>query len=237
MPPAAGVEPDAYRDFEDMRRTPRSSRKFVRTGAIFAAIAVVGGTGAWALTSGSASSPRTEKAAAPQMQADAQRPAPLTDAQRKEAEDKRRKELKKRASRAAREDRSRPHLFAKGTTPKPPPTKSPAPASGSAGNPVPAGTAQQIARSLMPSYGWSPSTQFGCIVNLWNRESGWNVHASNPSGAYGIPQALPGIKMASAGPDWQNNATTQIKWGYGYIKSRYGTPCGAWAHSQATGWY
>jgi hypothetical protein len=75
------------------------------------------------------------------------------------------------------------------------------------------------------------------VVNLFSRESGWNVHASNPSGAYGIPQAKPGSKMASAGPDWQNNATTQIKWGYGYIKDRYSTPCGAWAHSQSTGWY
>jgi hypothetical protein len=63
------------------------------------------------------------------------------------------------------------------------------------------------------------------------------VHAANPSGAYGIPQALPGAKMASAGPDWQNSAHTQINWGLGYIASRYGTPCGAWAHSQATNWY
>jgi hypothetical protein len=64
------------------------------------------------------------------------------------------------------------------------------------------------------------------------------VHAGNPvTGAYGIPQALPGAKMASAGPDWQNNAHTQIKWGLGYIAGRYGTPCGAWAHSQATNWY
>jgi hypothetical protein len=63
------------------------------------------------------------------------------------------------------------------------------------------------------------------------------VTAENPDGAYGIPQALPGSKMASAGPDWQTNATTQITWGLEYIDGRYGNPCGAWAHSQATGWY
>ena len=94
---------------------------------------------------------------------------------------------------------------------------------------MPAGEAQKIARAMLPSYGWSPSSQFGCLVNLWNKESHWNTHAANPSGAYGIPQALPGSKMASAGPDWQNNARTQIKWGLGYIKSRYGAPCDAWA--------
>ena len=96
--------------------------------------------------------------------------------------------------------------------------------------------AQALARAMVAARGWS-STQYSCLVSLWNRESGWHVYAANPSGAYGIPQALPGAKMASAGPDWQNNAYTQIKWGLGYIASSYGTPCGAWAHSQATNWY
>jgi hypothetical protein len=95
---------------------------------------------------------------------------------------------------------------------------------------------QSIASALLSSYGWSGS-QFGCLVSLWNRESNWNVHAANPSGAYGIPQSLPGSKMASAGPDWQDNAETQIKWGLGYIQERYGSPCGAWAHSEGHGWY
>jgi uncharacterized protein YabE (DUF348 family) len=109
--------------------------------------------------------------------------------------------------------------------------------SGSGYSAVPVGEAQQIAKQLVTARGWD-STQFGCLVDLWDRESHWNVHAGNPvTGAYGIPQALPGSKMATAGPDWQNNATTQIKWGLGYIASRYGTPCNAWAHSQATGWY
>ncbi len=79
--------------------------------------------------------------------------------------------------------------------------------------------------------------QMGCLSQLWDRESGWNPHASNPSGAYGIPQALPGDKMAAYGDDWQDNAATQIKWGLSYIKGKYSTPCGAWQHSQDTGWY
>jgi hypothetical protein len=102
---------------------------------------------------------------------------------------------------------------------------------------VPSGSPQQIAMSMLGSYGWS-SGQFSCLDSLWNEESGWNVFASNPtSGAYGIPQALPGSKMASAGPDWQSDAATQIRWGLGYIQSIYGSPCGAWAHEQADGWY
>ncbi len=100
------------------------------------------------------------------------------------------------------------------------------------------GTAQSIAYNMLPSFGFSQSSQWGCLLNIWNRESGWNYQAENPySGAYGIPQALPGSKMASAGPDWQTNPTTQIKWGLGYIKSVYSTPCGAWSHEEADGWY
>jgi hypothetical protein len=93
-----------------------------------------------------------------------------------------------------------------------------------------------IAKALLPQFGFS-SDQYSCLDSLWNRESGWNVHAANPSGAYGIPQSLPGSKMASAGADWQNDAATQIEWGLGYIKDRYGSPCGAWGHSQSHGWY
>jgi hypothetical protein len=96
-----------------------------------------------------------------------------------------------------------------------------------------AGTAKAYAKSQLASYGWS-ADQYDCLVTLWNHESGWRVHAANPSGAYGIPQALPGSKM---GPGWQNDATVQIRWGLGYIKSRYGTPCGAWSFWQAHGWY
>jgi hypothetical protein len=97
--------------------------------------------------------------------------------------------------------------------------------------------AQAIAISLMPSYGFSPSTQFSCLNDIWTRESDWIYDAENASGAYGIPQALPGSKMASAGPDWETDPTTQIKWGLGYIQSTYGTPCDAWAFWEAHGWY
>jgi hypothetical protein len=98
------------------------------------------------------------------------------------------------------------------------------------------GTAQAIAYRLLPAFGFSHN-QFGCLNNIWSRESGWRVTAANASGAYGIPQALPGSKMASAGPNWQTNATTQVKWGLGYIKGRYSNPCGAWAFWQNNGWY
>lgn len=97
--------------------------------------------------------------------------------------------------------------------------------------------AKAYAQSRMSSYGWDDS-QYACLVSLWTRESGWSYTATNSSsGAYGIPQALPGSKMASAGADWQTNSQTQIDWGLGYISSVYGTPCGAWQHSENTGWY
>jgi hypothetical protein len=80
--------------------------------------------------------------------------------------------------------------------------------------------------------------QFPCLDKLWTKESGWNHKAYNSgSGAYGIPQALPGSKMGSVADDWKTNPATQIKWGLGYIEGRYDDPCGAWAHSQSTGWY
>lgn len=80
--------------------------------------------------------------------------------------------------------------------------------------------------------------QFPCLNKLWDRESGWNHKArNNSSGAYGIPQALPGRKMASAGDDWETNPATQIKWGLGYVKGRYDTPCGAWQFFQNNGYY
>lgn len=101
---------------------------------------------------------------------------------------------------------------------------------------APASTAQAYAAGIVAQHGWAAG-EFGCLVNLWNRESGWNAHAANPSGAYGIPQALPGSKMGAAGGDWQNDYRVQIRWGVGYIAARYGSPCGAWAHSEAVGSY
>jgi hypothetical protein len=100
----------------------------------------------------------------------------------------------------------------------------------------PSGSPRQIAQELLDAEG--EGSQFSCLDPLWGQESGWSVSASNPgSGAYGIPQALPGSKMASAGPDWQTNAETQIKWGLQYIQSTYGSPCAAWSHEQSDGWY
>jgi hypothetical protein len=103
--------------------------------------------------------------------------------------------------------------------------------------PVSAGTAESIAQSLMPDYGFSVADEWDPLYDLWEAESGWDVTAENASGAYGIPQALPGSKMASAGPDWETDATTQIKWGLGYIQSTYGTPQEAWDHEEEFGWY
>jgi hypothetical protein len=105
-----------------------------------------------------------------------------------------------------------------------------------AGN-TPAG-AKATASSLAASqYGWG-SDQFQCLDNLWTKESGWNYQAVNANGgATGIPQALPGSKMATIAADWRTNATTQITWGLQYISASYGTPCAAWAHSQASNFY
>ncbi|MGV8857551.1 aggregation-promoting factor C-terminal-like domain-containing protein [Rhodoglobus sp.] len=111
-----------------------------------------------------------------------------------------------------------------------------APVAPAAGVPDP-GTAQAIALSILTSRGMG-ADQYNCLVSLWNRESGWNVYAMNSSsGAYGIPQALPGSKMATAGADWATNPATQINWGLSYISGRYGTPCDAWAYSESHGWY
>ncbi|OCG76001.1 lytic transglycosylase domain-containing protein [Microbacterium sediminis] len=98
--------------------------------------------------------------------------------------------------------------------------------------------AQAAAADIAASqYGWG-ADQFGCLVSLWNKESGWNYQAANPSsGAYGIPQSLPGSKMATVGADWATNPVTQIRWGLDYISRAYGTPCAAWGHSQAVNWY
>lgn len=229
----AGVPLEQVADGDAER--PAGRRGLIKIGAVaVAAVVVVGGgaVGAMAMTGGSES--KDTLASAPLAD-----PAPSqpSEAELKAAETERLKLAEGRASRAARKDfAKRPVLAAKGT---PLPTKTPKKDPGpiTAGNPVPAGEAQEIAKRLLPGFGFEPSTQFGCLVQLWNRESGWRVNAANPSGAYGIPQALPGSKMASAGPNWRTNPTTQIKWGLGYIKSRYKTPCGAWSAFQSQGWY
>lgn len=135
--------------------------------------------------------------------------------------------------------------------PKPTPTPTPPTRAGSSGtssggssqrwsppfvSPDP-GSAQAIAYTMVTARGWGDG-EFACLVALWKKESGWRVNAYNASsGAYGIPQSLPGRKMASAGADWETNPATQITWGLGYISGRYGSPCGAWEKSQRSGWY
>jgi hypothetical protein len=108
--------------------------------------------------------------------------------------------------------------------------------------PVPSSCAQYkgnraIGCAVLLSVGFGLS-QMPCLDQLWAKESGWNERSLNSSsGAYGIPQALPGSKMATAGADWRTNPETQIRWGLGYIKGRYSTPCGAWSFWQAHHWY
>jgi hypothetical protein len=106
-----------------------------------------------------------------------------------------------------------------------------------AGVAAPSGSPEQVAEQMLSQFGWS-SSQFSCLQPLWEHESGWNLTAENPtSGAYGIPQSLPGSQMSSAGADWQTDAATQIRWGLTYIHGRYGSPCGAWSHEISVGWY
>ncbi len=99
------------------------------------------------------------------------------------------------------------------------------------------GDPRDIARAMIGDYGWS-SSEFNCLDQLYISESGWDVNADNPtSSAYGIPQALPGEKMATAGADWRTNPATQIEWGLGYIRDVYGTPCSAMSFKSGNGWY
>jgi hypothetical protein len=96
---------------------------------------------------------------------------------------------------------------------------------------------RSYAKLLVQQRGWSLA-QFTCLNLLWTKESGWDYRATNrSSGAYGIPQALPGSKMGTVASDWRTNPITQIKWGLNYIAAVYGTPCNAWGHSQRTNWY
>jgi hypothetical protein len=97
---------------------------------------------------------------------------------------------------------------------------------------------REIARQIMANkYSWGED-QFSCYNSIIMRESKWIVSADNPhSSAYGIPQALPGKKMAAFGADWRTNPATQIRWGLDYVHARYGTPCGAWSFKRGHGWY
>ncbi|HMS32143.1 MAG TPA: ubiquitin-like domain-containing protein [Candidatus Saccharibacteria bacterium] len=108
-------------------------------------------------------------------------------------------------------------------------SKSPVPAAPS----NPAGNVA-LGQQLAASRGWGDGDQWSCLYNLWQRESGWRTEAHNPSGAHGIPQALPGSKM---GAGWENDPAVQINWGLGYIAGRYGTPCNAYNIQRSKGWY
>jgi hypothetical protein len=102
---------------------------------------------------------------------------------------------------------------------------------------TPDGARAAAADIAAADYGWG-SDQFQCLDSLWTKESGWNYQAENASsGAFGIPQALPGSKMSTIASDWSTNPVTQITWGLGYIAAGYGTPCSAWSHSQSVNWY
>jgi resuscitation-promoting factor RpfB len=109
-------------------------------------------------------------------------------------------------------------------------TANPAGAQGSAANAA-------LGRRLAAARGWT-GHQWNCLDWLWTRESRWRlVWNYAGSGAFGIPQALPASKMASAGADYMTDPATQIRWGLGYIRSDYGTPCNAWSHEKTSGWY
>lgn len=108
-----------------------------------------------------------------------------------------------------------------------------------------------LTMSPMADAGWRPDTQaariwlkqqmprrqWRCLDELWSNESGWRVLAGHPRRAYGIPQAYPGRKMGSAGPDWRTNAMTQVRWGIHYVRGRYGRPCAALRFQSRHGWY
>jgi hypothetical protein len=121
------------------------------------------------------------------------------------------------------------------TTKAAPRTTAPAPGVPAAGCSAYSGN-RLVACDMLPSFGFS-TAEMAALDPLWQHESGWSTTAANPSGAYGIPQALPGSKMATAGSDWQTNPATQISWGLSYIKGRYGSPSAAWSFWQAHSWY
>ncbi|GAA3200112.1 lytic transglycosylase domain-containing protein [Actinocorallia longicatena] len=209
---------------------PRPSgpgRVFV-TGAVAAVVLVLGASVYAIATSGDdGKAPDVQAVETLAPPADA-KPTPVKVDPKQDA-----KLRRERAANAAAKDKS-PKLVVKAAPTEPADADDP---SEGAGPPVAPGTAQAIAKGLMPGQGWDPKTQFGCLYNLWMRESGWRTTAGRVNGPYGIPQANPGTKMASAGPKWKTDAATQIKWGFGYIKGRYKTPCGAWGHFQANHWY
>ncbi|MGH3661823.1 MAG: transglycosylase SLT domain-containing protein [Micromonosporaceae bacterium] len=219
------------------------SRSLIRVTRIFAVILLVAGlgTGVYVGVTRQAQQDAAVKTTPPddrglsdigRVSRDASRAA-RDHKLRSEAEDR----ARDKAARAGREAADRAAAADDAATekeqPKPePPSYGPVPASCKeySGN-------REIGCALLLEWNFSLD-QMPCLNQLWTTESGWNERASNPSsGAYGIPQALPGSKMSSHGDDWRTNPATQIKWGLDYIKGRYNDPCGAWEHHQANNWY
>lgn len=189
------------------------------------AVATVPTLGATALADNEpSSSPVAVSRPLPVAEEDAMPPKPSGATLARLAEKQQREALRKRAAREAREARA-----ARAAEKR---------ASRSSARTVTAGGARGIAADMAArTYGWG-TEQFSCLDSLWERESGWSSTAANPSsGAYGIPQALPGSKMGAYGSDWRTNPVTQIQWGLAYIDSTYGSPCGAWDAFQSKGWY
>ncbi len=211
--------------------------KVFLAGAVTALIAVVGVSVFTLLSGGSAEedTPLSQSVIEPTRQAAVDTPPTEDPAPPQLSAEERRKELKKRASEAARKDKVPSPSLKKGPTPEP--SEPAGPATEGEGPPVSPGTAQAVAKGMLPKYGWKAKEQFGCLYELWNRESGWRTTAGRVDGPYGIPQANPGSKMAGEGPKWRTDAATQIRWGLNYIKGRYSSPCGAWSHFQANHWY
>ena len=240
--------PALHNLYRNLYRKPPKHRKprrisFAVTGAAAVTIVAVASGVAAAATEGSASQAASSRPAA-KMAVDSYGLTQSTlqlarvrahvvkmDLRKRGAEARRADARRAAARRAAAAQRAAERAAARQAAQQQQPTAAPSTPA------APSGSPQQIAMGMLGSFGWS-SSEFGCLQSLWDAESGWNPTASNPtSGAYGIPQALPGSKMASAGADWQTNPATQIRWGLGYIQSVYGSPCAAWSHEEAVGSY
>lgn len=209
-----------------MHRRPRTFRRRLARGlvgaatVVVAALAVILGVDSWSAAGEQRS---VEPQASTRVEVPADTPDGTVDktaagqARHEQAAEQRRQ----RAAKAAREARQQRERAAR-----------------SASRTVSYDDPRRIAASMMAErYGWG-SGEYSCLSSLWGHESGWDVHAENSSsGAYGIPQALPGSKMSSYGSDWQDNPVTQIQWGLSYIDQSYGTPCGALSAWQSKGWY
>ncbi|MFF2952119.1 lytic transglycosylase domain-containing protein [Kitasatospora sp. NPDC057965] len=171
-----------------------------------------------------------EEAARQQAAAEAQAKA---DAAAKEAADAAAKAEAEKAAKAAEEKRKADEAAANRSKARSAMAATDSTAPSAPAVSVSPGSVQELAQQIIGN-----DAQFQCFSQIVKRESGWNYTATNKSsGAYGLVQALPGSKMASAGADWRTNPGTQIKWGLGYMNSRYGSPCGAWSFWQSHHWY